>query len=258
MTHTQDISTSDLERLKTKILEVTGIVFDETKDLLLTNKIQKFGLAKQLAPGQALQLILADPDGFDEFINFVTVNHTYFYREPEHFEHLLASLKENQSNPVKIWSAACSFGHEAYTIGIVCEIAGKNYKILATDIDTKALTVARKGVYPVKQLAKLPEPFRQFFTHEGAHAYVREKIKQNIRFEFLNLVNTPYPLKPTFDYIFCRNVFIYFEHEQKIKCLKHLAPLLKVGGYLYVGRSEFINVKIEGLEFKGHSIFQKV
>ncbi|MCS6893244.1 MAG: protein-glutamate O-methyltransferase CheR [Deltaproteobacteria bacterium] len=247
-----------LKRLRRLILDKTGIFLDETKNAVLISKLEKLATRRNVDSDQILNLVLRDDLTFNDFVNLVTVNHTYFYREPEHFEHLVRSLETNRSDPVTIWCAACSYGHEPYTIAMFCENSNKNYKILATDIDTRALQIAKEAKYPIKHLQNLPQEFHRFFQVNNDSVEVIPKIRKRIRFEVLNLIETPYPLKPCFDYIFCRNVFIYFTFEQKIACLRNFVPLLKSSGFVYLGLSEFINTQIDGLVFKGNSIYEKI
>ncbi len=192
-----------------------------------------------------------------EFINFldsVSTNLTYFFRESQHFDFLdsimpdLVARKQKDRNlRIRIWSAGCSTGEEAYTLamcilGHLSDPQRWDFKILASDISTRALDVASTGIYSEEKVQKVPPGMRQIhFRRRGengrAEFEAAPHLKRIITFRRLNLKD-PYPFKGTFDFIFCRNVMIYFDKKTQETLVNKMAGFLCAGGYLFVGHSE--------------------
>ncbi|PKF62203.1 chemotaxis protein CheR [Psychromonas sp. psych-6C06] len=188
---------------------------------------------------------------WEEFINALTTNLTSFFREAHHFKRLSQHLKAHFSrattkDPVKIWCAASSTGEEPYSIAMtVATTYGKltpPVKILATDLDTNVLEKARCGVYHIDNIDKLSALQKERFFLKGTggqsgHVMVRPEIKSLITFNQLNLL-ADWPIKGTFDIIFCRNVMIYFDKPTQYQLLEKFSKYLNKGGLLIVGHSE--------------------
>ena len=180
-------------------------------------------------------------------INALTTNHTSFYREPQHFEFLVktAIAHLQPGSDLRIWSAACSTGEEPYSI--VCSIAqawnGRihNLRLLATDISTRVLDVAKAAEYPEASLAGSPSSWRtSCFTsnpQRDGNVRVRPELARVVSFRRLNLMD-PFPFKDRFQVIFCRNVMIYFDKPTQERLVCRLAEHLEPDGYLFVGHSE--------------------
>lgn len=185
-------------------------------------------------------------------INAITTNTTSFFREAHHFEHLakevLAPLLK--SNPpekrLRMWSAACSAGMETYSMAMVLhKVFGSqlNYwdaKILATDIDTGILDIARSGNYADEQWDKIPDVFRKAYVErdeDNDAIQMKDCLRQLISYKKLNLLHN-WPMKGQFDVVFCRNVVIYFDKPTQVTLFDKIANILKPGGFLYIGHSE--------------------
>lgn len=188
------------------------------------------------------------------FVNAITTNLTSFYREAHHFSHLEEQLKKARTGDrIRLWSAGCSAGMEPYTMALTCVRALKNprsydVKILATDIDTNILDRAKRGMYPEKDMEKVPRDLlAEYFSRkivDGDVFYEASgELKRLITFNPLNLMGE-WPIKGPFDAIFCRNVMIYFDKPTQDTLLLRFAKLLKARGYLYLGHSE----SVRGLE----------
>ena len=187
---------------------------------------------------------------FDEFVNYLTINVSEFYRNPEQWDYLeknvIPELIKKFGHGIKIWSAACSTGDEPYSLVMLLSkfVPLSNIKILATDIDKQVLEKARVGLYNEKSLAGLPEEFKKkYFTPVGKSNYqISEEIKKCVEFKVGNLLSDKYP--SGMDLIVCRNVVIYFTDEAKTDIYKRFNQALKTGGYLFVGSTEqIINYK---------------
>ena len=179
---------------------------------------------------------------FNEFINYLTINVSEFYRNPDQWEVLekeifpmLLSKKKN----IRIWSAACSTGDEPYTLVMVLNnlLPLSSIKILATDIDMGALEKAQNGIYSSKSVENLPLEFqKKYFNVVGDSFRVKDEVKNCVEFKQHNLLRDPYPTN--IDLIVCRNVLIYFTEEAKVDIYKKFNMALNNDGLLFVGSTE--------------------
>ncbi|OCN03174.1 chemotaxis protein CheR [Clostridium sp. W14A] len=213
-------------------------------------------------------LIRSNPEELHTMMNRLTTNHTYFMREPRHFEFMkeviLPKLTENRADKcLRIWSAGCSTGEEAYTAIMVMKewfgpCSGWDYRILATDISTKVLDAARTGIYSADSLRNLPPGWeKRYFRKQEDQVYLlSEEVKKEVIFRSLNLMDA-FPFRQPFDLIFCRNVMIYFEQETKNKLIQKFYDSLKPGGYLLIGHSETVQRDTVPFRYIEPSIYQK-
>jgi len=202
-----------------------------------------------------------------ELVDALTTNHTSFLREAAHFE-LLRKLATTEfaSVPVlRIWSAACSTGEEPYTIAS-CLAAGakrdpNRWEIRATDISTRVLETAKKGVYSASSLQSLPGGWLGACFQRGHGASdglyrIRPEFAARVRFARLNLVEAG-PTETGWHIIFCRNVMIYFDKPTQQQVVQRLASTLEPGGYLMIGHSESLNGITSGLEYVKPATYRK-
>ncbi len=191
-----------------------------------------------------------------EFINFldsVSTNFTSFFREISHFDYLRKSVLPElatKNREAFFWSSASSSGEEPYTLAMLLNDfrgnhPGFRYKILATDISTKVLNMARRGVYALEQTAKTPpEYLKKYFQKGVGRSAGRVKIKnellRQVEFKRFNLMDN-FPWQEKIDVIFCRNVMIYFDRQTQQRLVKKFYQCLKPGGYLFIGHSESIS-----------------
>jgi len=187
-------------------------------------------------------------------IDRITTNHTYFMREADHFHYfrdkvlpyLAGTVKEKD---LRIWSAGCSSGEEPYTLAmIIDEFFGKekmwwDTKILATDISSKVLDTAIKGIYSNEEITTLPANWRlKFFKKlDDENSVLVDKIRNEVIYRKLNLMDEIFPFKRKFHVIFCRNVMIYFDARTKSELVNKFYDLTECGGYLFIGHSESLN-----------------
>jgi chemotaxis protein methyltransferase CheR len=241
-----------MTRFCSLIYEEAGICLGESKEELVSARIGKRLRALSLpSPEAYLQYISGDESGQElvHLIDAISTNHTNFFREAYHFD-ILAELaggwRKAGQRRFRFWSAACSSGEEPYTMAMaLTENAMLNdcdIRILATDISTRVLAHALTGEYDPERVKGLPLQIRQRYFEEcgnGARQYrVVSAIRGMIRFERLNLIAPPYPMRGPFDVVFCRNVMIYFDGAGRSVLLKEINRLLKPGGYLMVGHAE--------------------
>jgi chemotaxis protein methyltransferase CheR len=205
------------------------------------------------------------------FVNAVTTNLTSFFRESHHFDHLKEclqkiSLQPNSNKRIRLWSAASSSGPEPYSMAMtVCE-GLKNYKsydvkILATDIDTNMLNTSIAGEYEERLLEKIPSGYKNKYVVKNSRkdnkGVMAQCLKDLITFKQLNLMHN-WPMKGPFDFVFCRNVVIYFDKPTQIELFRKISSLMKVGGILYIGHSENLFKVSEDFELIGRTIYKKV
>jgi chemotaxis protein methyltransferase CheR len=241
------------------VYEKTGIYLKPEKKELLNARLGKRLRACKIASfSDYFDLVIRDRSGKElvNLINSVSTNFTNFFREQAHFD-LLTSLVlpqflqagQGEKRKLNIWSAACSSGEEPYTIAMVLEeFFAKNrsqavdYRILATDISTRVLDQAKKGVYTEERVSKVPPEYLRNYFQKGvrnAVGYVKVKdcIRNRIRFERFNLMDE-FPWQEAMDVVFCRNVMIYFNTETQENLVGKFHRCLLDGGFLFIGHSE--------------------
>ncbi|NLA86359.1 MAG: protein-glutamate O-methyltransferase CheR [Clostridiales bacterium] len=204
------------------------------------------------------------------FINKITTNHTYFMREPEHFnffrDKVLPVLRQQVSTrDLRIWSAGCASGEEPYTLAMIIDEffgAEKKYwdtKILATDISLKALEEAKKGVYSNKDIEPVPSHWKHnyFKKVDNEYSAVNDAIRDEVLFRRLNLMDQVFSFKKKFHVIFCRNVMIYFNNETKHELVSKYYDLTEKGGYLFIGHAESLNRDLTKYKFIMPAVYKK-
>lgn len=247
------LTAEDFRRIAAILREDSGIHLPDGKAALVYSRLAKRLRQLGLASFRDYCKLISGNDGADErrsMLTALTTNLTRFFREPHHFEHLKGQLVQSLAararagGRVRFWSAGCSTGEEAYSIALTVASVLPNavdldVKILATDIDTDVLATARKGIYDAERVAQIPANLRSLLTSSGndEERVVDEAIKRLIVFNELNLMG-PWPMKGSFDAIFCRNVAIYFDEATQERLWGRFAERLSPEGRLHVGHSE--------------------
>lgn len=204
---------------------------------------------------QYIDVVFKDQSGTEmvTLLNKLTTNLSYFMRENEHFNylsnHVLPYLERRCRNQqMRIWSAGCSTGQEAYNMAMVIDEYFGPRKgnwdtvILATDISMRTLTKAQKGIYKTEELKDVPANWkRKYFTSLPDGTFqVCDRLRKEVIFRPGNLME-PFQFKKPFDLIFCRNVMIYFDADTKAKLVNKFYDWTAPGGFLFIGHSESIN-----------------
>lgn len=248
----------------------TGILLKEYKKYLVVNRLSRI-----VGPGLAFpdfaslyRALSEDPDGelMSDFVNALTTNYSYFFRDPVHFRFLEQYLRDKAGTQsyLRFWSAASSTGEEAYSIAITLsvhrDLIPADTKILATDISTRVLRQAESGLFPAKAVedhvdarvaARYFSPLRDRPFYE-----VDRGLRDLVSFRYLNLLS-PFPFNKLFDIIFLRNVLIYFGQDEKREVILRAYDCLKPGGFLVVGLSEsLVGIDIP-LKMRRNSIYEK-
>jgi len=243
--HEFAFSREDFGRVRQMIAAYAGIALHERKENMVYNR-----LARRLrAIGEGsfrayLDLVEAPGSGERErFVNALTTNLTAFFREPHHFASLGQLARARQGAALRVWSCACSTGEEAYSAAMTLREAGQAAEVLATDVDTDALAVARRGVYRIEPLERIgAERMRRHFLRgtgsNDGQAMARPELRAMVRFAPRNLLGADWPAQERFDAVFCRNVMIYFDRSTQRRLLDRIAAVLAPGGLLFLGHSE--------------------
>ncbi|MCY7387868.1 MAG: chemotaxis protein CheR [Burkholderiales bacterium] len=245
-----DFSDADFRRLQQMIFDDAGISLNSNKKPMAYSRLSR--RLRQLnfsTFGEYLDFV--ESSGDDErvkFINALTTNLTYFFREPHHFpilvEHLTGMVT---TEPLVVWSAACSTGEEPYSIAMaVIEAFATDQppvRIIASDLDTDALATAERGVYSMEKLESLsPQRLKKFFLKgagaQAGFARIRPEVQRLVEFRQTNLHDGPWDIEAPVAAIFCRNGMIYFNKATQAKILARFMPLLRPDGLLFAGHSE--------------------
>jgi chemotaxis protein methyltransferase CheR len=250
----------DFRQIAAMLYGDAGIALPEAKATLVYSRLAKRLRALGLESFRDYCALISGRDGLDErqrMLTSLTTNVTRFFREPHHFEHLRDKVlpkllaEARRGARVRLWSAACSSGEEAYSIALTVldaapDAGSLDLKILATDIDREMIARARKGIYGDSAVAPIgAETRRRWLTpatgQHGEKAWsLAPEARALITFREHNLIGD-WPMRGPFQAIFCRNVAIYFEEATQAKVWSRFAPLLAPGGRLYIGHSERIS-----------------
>ena len=237
----------DYEYFKKAVLDLTKIDLDAYKEKQMKRRIDTL-IAKNKITGYDNYVAALKKDNrlFEEFVNYLTINVSEFYRNPEQWQimdrEIIPDLIKRFGKNLKIWSAACSTGDEPYSLVMLLSkfMPLSKIRIMATDIDLQVLDKARMGLYNIKSLKGLPDEFlRKYFTKVNDTNYqISNDIKNCVEFKQHNLLKDTYPVQC--DLIVCRNVLIYFTEEAKDDIYRKFNAALKPDCFLFVGSTEQI------------------
>jgi len=273
------LSNKDFNFICQYVYQSSGIVINENKREMLYRRLSRIVREKQLNSFTAYCNILREnsDEERDYFINAITTNLTSFFRESHHFDFIQhkeiprwLKNKEIQSNgkkKLRIWSSASSTGEEPYSIAFSLMKMMKNYlhewdiKILATDIDSNALSVGQNGIYDSTRIEEMSTFLKTEYFHQGIgdnsnNVKVIDEIKEFITFKQLNLLDV-WPMNGQFDVIFCRNVIIYFDKKTQTELFSRYYEMLAPGGLFFLGHSENLGIYQQHFENVGRTIFRK-
>ena len=248
-----ELSTETFDGLRTIVYDRCGIVLADNKRALVRARIHKrietLGLDSY---ADYLAFVRSDASGQEvvHLVDALSTNVTSFYREPRHFAFLRTAIESwlaEGRKKLRIWSAACSSGEEPYTIAIeVCDLVGRknvDVKILATDISSRVLDRCRRGEFNSSNVKPVPPMLRQrFFTRTASRQHaaytVTDELRRLVIIRQFNLAAFPYAVSGPLDFIFCRNVMIYFDHATRKRMVCEFRRILRPGGYLMIGHAE--------------------
>lgn len=240
---------------------------------LIENRLGSLLLRLGLSSFSSLYQVLlkeANTELVSEVVDRLSTNHTYFMRESRHFDffrdQVLPDIKARAKNrDLRIWSAGCSSGQEAYTLAMLISdfFAGQkgtwDTRILATDISSRALAQAREALYNDDDLNRLPAAWKQnyFAPADAGKSRVLDSLKKEVIFRRFNLLEERFPFSKKFQVIFCRNVMIYFDAPTKKQLVKRFYEHTTPGGYLFIGQSESLNWEGSGYQYLIPAVYRK-
>lgn len=247
---------ANYDDFKKEVFKLSSIDLNAYKERQMKRRIESL-MAKNNFSDYKLYLakLRTDSKLYEEFINYLTINVSEFYRNPTQWTVLEKEILPylfNNSKQLKIWSAACSTGDEPYSLAMLLSkfMPLNKIEIIATDIDGQILEQAKVGLYREKSLASLPDTFKEkYFDKIGSSFKVKDELKKCIKFKQHNLLKDDYPFNC--DLIVCRNVLIYFTEEAKHKIYQNFNKSLKKDGILFVGSTEQI---IQATDYKFSSV----
>lgn len=258
-------------KFTTLIYDKLGIHIGEAKREMVQAKVSK--LMRNLNMNCFDQyyefLITCRDHNWQEFVDEITIHKTNFFREINHFDFIRDKLndilKNNQrmlqNNEIRVWSAGCSTGKEAYTLAIILKEylpQGMDIKILATDVSSSSIAEAQKGNYTLNQEDIVNAYFLdKYFSRKDEFYKVAPIIKQYVTFRLFNLMD-PFPFQNNFDIIFCRNVMIYFDNDTQEKLIRKFYNVLTRNGLLFIGHSESLNQKQYKFKYIQPTIYARV
>lgn len=267
-------SAADFAEIAKIIYGVSGNVLPQGKAMLVYSRLAPLVRATgTITFAKYIELIKGDAAELNKAVAALTTNHTFFYREAHHFDHLRTEMrprlidKLRSRQPVRLWSAGCSSGEETWSILMTLlgpdrsaglEIARGDLRLLATDIAPHAIRRAEEATYPAKDLKPVPDDLRRAWTTErNGQVVINDTLRSIARFRQLNLLGE-WPIKGKFDFIFCRNVMIYFDNPTKERLVKRFCDVLAPGGFLYIGHSERVTgPAANDLQLVGPTIYRR-
>ena len=236
----------DYEYFKKEIWKLTEIDLSSYKEQQMKRRIDTL-IANHGFSGydRYVTALKSDKELFEEFVNYITINVSEFYRNPEQWrlldEQVIPDLIGKFGRNLKIWSAACSTGDEPYSLVMALSrfVPLSQINIFATDLDKQIIEKAKVGLYKEKSVASVPEDLRKrFFTKVGLSYKIADEVKARVHFQEHNLLKDPY--QRDFHLIVCRNVLIYFTEEAKEEIFRKFYASLAPGGTLFIGSTEQI------------------
>lgn len=200
-----------------------------------------------------------------QVIDELTTNYSYFYREKAHFKRLANLIAAGDlpvgNGPMRVWSAGCASGEEAYNIAMTLEDAchagllGGRYQVIGSDISSKAIEAARAGRYDAANVARMPPHWRSQYCMRNGRAFdIRGSIRERVEFRRENALAPR--LSAPFDVVMCRNMVIYFDRKSLERFCAFLKSRVKPGGYLFLGQAEIMS-SLQGFTYVEPSVWRR-
>ncbi len=239
------LSKKQFNDLKNMIYVTSGINLHEGKLELLKSKIAKRMRMTKKSCDQYLAYLHHNEGEMIEFIDTVTTNHSFFFRENKNIEYIINQFDRHpkkETKAFKLWCAACSTGDEPYTIAVQLKALGLKFSIRATDLSHSVLSTATRGIYKNDKLKNVPLPLLHRYFQRGSGKFagfvkVKKEVMQHVTFEKFNLI-TDTPANELYDAVLCRNVMIYFDQTTSEAVTNKLYNSIIPGGYFAIGNAE--------------------
>lgn len=267
------ITDNEFRRIVAYVKSNYGIDLSQKRVLVggrLENYLARNGYA---SCDEYLNKVESNPKGGEavDLINVLTTNHTYFMRESTHFDYMKRVVlpwvkqKAGAERDLRIWSGASSTGEEPYALAMVLmdyfglERAQWDTRLLATDVSTRVLEHASRGIYLKEEIAPLPPQWKKkYFKQISPEEFrVKEELRKQVIFRKFNLMN-PFPFKRKFHIVFLRNVMIYFQDDTKYELVQKIYDYMEQGGYLFIGTTESLDRDKTKFQYIQPSIYRKM
>ncbi len=272
-----ELTDRDYRNFSELIYEKSGINLHHGKRELLKARLAKVLRQFQFrSVSEYYDYLMKDTSGdaFIPLLDVISTNLTAFLRESKHFEfladtavpELFAHEGVRGARDIRIWCAGCSSGEEAYSIAITMldalpENRHKDLHILATDLSTRMLQLAERGVYEAQRVEKIPYDLRRRYFQKGVNRWggyyrVKPHVRSLVRFQRVNFIE-PFSFSDTFDIVFCRNVMIYFDKETQEGLVNRFCDVIRSPGYLFIGHSESLTGVRHRFRYVRPSVYRK-
>jgi len=267
-------STADFRAVAGIVYDTAGIVLEQGKAMLVYSRLAPLvRKAGSVTFSAYIACMRENPAELNRAVAALTTNHTFFYREAHHFEHLAQTVrpmlaeKARRGQPVRLWSAGCSSGEETWSMVMTLlgpdraagqALAKADVRVLASDLAPHAIERAEAALYPQRDVEPVPQPLRSGWTAaRGENAIMDDTARAIVRFRILNLLRE-WPMKGRFDVIVCRNVMIYFDGPTKERLVERLTDQLAPDGTLFIGHSERVSgAAADRLALVGPTIYRR-
>jgi chemotaxis protein methyltransferase CheR len=250
----RQLTDKEFKQYCTIVYDECGIHLTGEKRQLLNARLSKRLRKLGVEADEYMRIIEHNPEERCRFVDAISTNHTFFFREAKSFRHIDPTCRH-------IWCAAASSGEEPYSLAAYCYSRNIHASIWATDISNTCLDKARRGVYPIGSKNNIPIDILIKCFQKGRRQWtgfmrVRPMIKEMVQFGRFNLLGSKLP-EQVFDIIFCRNVMIYFDSRTKEKVVHRLISVLKTKGYFIIGGAESLNGLDHQLQYVEPSVYMK-
>jgi chemotaxis protein methyltransferase CheR len=253
------VDTGQMEMISALVYRKLGIAIGADKFSHLSMKLERMMEREGYSSTEELCARLAEGDtaSLRKLVCYVTTCHTFFFREPEHFRVLIRDMRNRRKTGSLIWCAACSTGEEPYSLAMTLLDEGvSDFHIVASDVNRRVLAEFNQGVYHETRLCQTPPDKRlRYFAPAGDGYYrIDPQLRSHISIKNMNLMDDVRFSCP-FDYVFCRNVFIYFDEESRSAAISSVTSNLKTGGLLFIGHAEVLLSQPDNLKKAGSSVY---
>ena len=250
----RSLTDKEFRQYCTIVYKECGIHLTDEKRQLLNARLGRRLRTLDVDAGEYIRIIEQNPQERCRFVDAISTNHTFFFRESKSFRHIDETCRH-------IWCAAASSGEEPYSLASYCFSRNIRASIWATDISNSCLDKARQGIYPISGQNNIPADILRKCFQKGRKQWtgfmrVRPEIKEMVQFGRYNLLDNKLPER-AFDMIFCRNVMIYFDRPTKEKVVRSLTSALKPKGYFIIGGAESLNGLNHQLRYVEPSVYMK-
>ena len=263
------LSEREYQKLSSIIYANAGISLGDNKRELVHARLSKVMRKRGIAGfSEYISILESDTTGNElvSLMDAISTNVTHFFREKQHFDFMIQTIQnEMRYCNLRLWSAGCSSGEEPYSIAIsmlekFTEKCATPPQILATDLSTKVLQKAVNGIFPAKSVEHLDRALIRKYFLKGKNSAsdlvkLKPEVKSMVTFKRLNFIE-PFKLNEQFDFIFCRNVMIYFDNPTRETLVRRFTEHLKPGGYLMIGHSESLNGISHTLQYIKPTIYR--